>query len=124
MTRNVLIPTGLAVATLTTMTWAGAALAQPNDGYVHHPHMWSGSWGGGMIFGPLVGLLFIAVATAVVVLVVRAMTRGRCCHRRHGHMMGHGYGSSSALSVLEERYAKGEIDTAEFNERKKALTGE
>lgn len=95
-----------------------AALAAPADGregyYGHGPMMWDGGWGWGhLIFGPLTMILVIAVVVAVVVLVVRwlggpagasASGRGR-----------------TALDILAERYAKGEIDTKEFEERKKTL---
>lgn len=97
-----------------------AALAAPADGregyYGHGPMMWDGGWGWGhLIFGPLTMILVIAVVVGVVVLVVRwlggpagtsASGRGR-----------------TALDILEERYAKGEIDTKEFEERKKTLGG-
>ena len=92
-----------------------AAVAQGREGYYGHgPMMWDGGWGWGhLIFGPLTMILVIAVVVGVVVLVVRwlggsagvpASGRGR-----------------TALDILEERYAKGEIDTKEFGERKKTL---
>lgn len=56
-------------------------------------------------------LLWIAVITIVVLLVLRHHRRGLC------------WGRGNALGVLEERYAKGEIDANEFQERKKVLLG-
>lgn len=107
-----LISAGLATG---LMVMAGAALAQPGEGYGYHP-MWGGDgWGwGGMIMGPLMFIIVIAVIAVVVIGVARmaGCTGGRC---------GHHHGSSSALAVLEERFAKGEIDKAEFEERKNAL---
>ena len=129
MTNTRTLSFGLIAGTVAAgLTWAGPALAGAGpgaaDGYGYH-HGWSGHGWGGMIGGPLLALLFIAAATVVVVLVARAMMRGRCCHRHHGRC-GHaqGHGGANALMILEERYAKGEIDTAEFNERKKALAGD
>ncbi|MBI2586997.1 MAG: SHOCT domain-containing protein [Rhodospirillales bacterium] len=97
-----------------------AALAAPAGGregyYGHGPMMWDGGWGWGhLIFGPLTMILVIAAVVGVVVLVVR--------------WLGGPVGTSpsargrTALDILEERYAKGEIDTKEFEERKKALGG-
>ncbi len=54
---------------------AATAGAQPSGSYTHDPHMWGG-WGwGGMILGPIMMILFIAAAVAVVVLVLRALGR-------------------------------------------------
>ena len=94
-----------------------AALAQGREGYYGHgPMMWDGGWGWGhLIFGPLMMILVIAVVVGVVVLVVRWLggsagvptsSRGR-----------------TALDILEARFAKGEIETKEFGERKKTLGG-
>lgn len=41
-----------------------------------HPHMW-GDWGwGGMIFGPLMGILYIGLIVLAIVLVVRWLGGG------------------------------------------------
>ena len=84
------------------------------QGYGDHPHM--GSWGwGGMIIGPIMMIVFIAVAVAVVVLVVRWLG---------GPGQGgavHGAPGKTALDILKERYAKGEIDSEEFEERRRVL---
>jgi putative membrane protein len=67
-------------------------------------------------FGPfelLFGLAWVAFWVGVVFLIVRAVRRGG------GPPQG-----SSALRVLEERYARGEIDRDEFFERRRVLRGE
>jgi putative membrane protein len=73
--------------------------------------MWWSDWWGGygpapwMFFGPVMMLLFIAACAAVVYLVMRsAQPRG-----------------GRAMEILEERYARGEIDQAEFEERRRLL---
>jgi putative membrane protein len=90
---------------------AAPALAQDAPRY-YGPHMmWDGGWW--MLFGPLSMLLFLAALIAIVVLLVRWLTTG------HG-------GSASAgrkmpLEILEERFARGEIDKEEFEERRRVL---
>lgn len=85
----------------------------PRWGYGYHPHMWEGGYYG--FHGPLmwIGLLIL------IGLVVWAIARfagcggGRCRHRRHGR--------SDALAILEERFAKGEIEADEFEKRRNLL---
>ena len=111
-----IIPAGLTVTlAVAVATFATSALAQAGEGYARHPHMWGGGgWGHGWFAGPLMVIVTIVVIALVVMGVARMMgcTGGRCGHRRSG---------SSALAILEERFAKGEIDKAEFEERKNAL---
>ena len=96
---------------------ASLALAQQSGGtgspppaYYYPPHMWGwGGWHGGMFFGPL---LWIIVIFGLVALFTRFGLWGhRGYHRRPG----------GALDILEERFARGEIDKAEFEEKRKAL---
>ena len=73
-----------------------------------------GPFDGGM--GPfelLFGLAWLVFWIAVVVIVVRLLRSGPTTTR-----------PSSALRVLEERYARGEIDRDEFFERRRVLQGE
>ncbi len=74
--------------------------------------MWGwrgGGWFPGMFFGPL---LWIIVIFALVALFTRFGWWGH--HGYHRRPRG-------ALDILEERFARGEIDKAEFDETRKAL---
>lgn len=73
----------------------------------------------GMIFGPIVMIAVLAAAVAVVVIIVRWLAGGSSAgptppaeHRS----------KSTALEILEERFAKGEIDKDEFEEKRKLLS--
>lgn len=107
--RHVLpAPTALAAA------WPATALADAGDRY--GPDMMM--WGGGlfhMFFGSLMMILFVAAIVILVVLGVRWLGGGEHSPFRHGP------GSRSALDILKERLARGEIDVAEYEERKRAL---
>ncbi|MDX1607292.1 MAG: SHOCT domain-containing protein [Candidatus Competibacterales bacterium] len=87
---------------------AALANGSSGSGYGYHHDM---MWGGGWFLGPLVMLLFLAAAVAVVVLVLRWLGVG-------GPAGGQ---DDSALRILEERFARGEIDEEEFRQRKRAL---
>ncbi len=92
------------------------ALAQQTQGPYHGPHMWDSGWHG-WFFGPIMMIVFIAIAVVVVVLLVR-----RLGGPGHGHWgMPHGPFGKTPLDILKERFAKGEIDQAEFEERRRAL---
>lgn len=109
----------IAFTSLAAALMAGAAWAQPAEGgyrYGYHP-MWGDGWGwgGGMFMGPVMLILTLGIIALIAWAVMRALGCG------HGRCGRHRYGSD-ALSILEERFAKGEIDKAEFEERKKALT--
>jgi putative membrane protein len=60
-----------------------------------------------MYFGPVMMLIFLAVCIAVVYLVMRGA--------------GHGLRGGQALGILKERFARGEIDQAEFEQRRRIL---
>jgi putative membrane protein len=65
-------------------------------------------------FGDLLSVLFFVL---IVFIIIRLIAGPRW----RGHYRHHLIGSSSALTILEERYAKGEIDKAEFDAKKKDL---
>ncbi len=80
-----------------------------------HGQMWGHGWGG-WIFGPLMMIVFIALIVGVVVLVVRWLGGG-------GGGPAQGAKQKAALEILEERFARGEIDKDEFEDRRRALQG-
>ena len=86
-------------------------------------HMWGGGWSGGphMILGPFMMLLALIGAVALILWLVRAFShRGHglagCPHCGHGGGPGH-----NALNILAERFARGEIDKAEFEDKKRLI---
>ena len=100
---------------------ATAALAQTADAqsrgdyYRWHDMMWgTGQWGGfGMVLGPIFMILILIGIVGGVLYIFRAFAGPSPQTREDG--------TSSALAILNERYARGEIDTGEFEERKKQL---
>ncbi len=101
----------LLIAVPTTALVTVSAVAQTYD---DHPHM--GTWGwGGMMLGPIMMIIFIAVAVVVVVLLVRWLGGPG-----HGGAL-HSPAGKTPLDILKERFAKGEIDKEEFEERRRVL---
>jgi putative membrane protein len=72
---------------------------------------WDGGWGFGMVLVMLVSLVLIVVG---VVFVVRSFSEGGGTPSRSG--------GSRALDILDERFARGEIDREEYEERRRTLT--
>ncbi len=106
----------IAVAALPAVAQQNPAPIGPGPGYGYgYGHMWG--WHPGFILGPIVMLLILVGLIAVVALAARLF-----CHHGHGGcpFCGHGQGRA-ALDILEERFAKGEIDKAEFEEKRKLL---
>lgn len=77
-------------------------------------HDWMG-WGwGGMWFGPLFMLIPLALLIAAIVLLVRWMGGGS----------GDGGGRvRTAREILDERYARGEIEREEYQRRRDDIGG-
>ena len=94
---------------------ATRALAQQTQATPYGQHMWNGSWHG-WFFGPIMMIVFIAVAVVVVVLLVRWL--GGSGHRNAPHSPPP---DKTALDVLKHRFARGEIDKEEFEERRRLL---
>ncbi len=78
----------------------------------YNPMMNGWGFGFGWLFQAIFGIL---IAAAVIVLIVWIVKSARYAHR------GMRYGGS-ALDILNERYAKGEIDKKEYEEKKKDLS--
>ena len=68
-------------------------------------------WGWGMGFGWVFMLIFWITAIAVIVFIVKTITRGE---RRKEE-------AESALDILKKRYAKGEISSEDFERMKKDI---
>jgi len=95
------------------------AVAQPASDFGPHygyGPMWGGwGWGGwgwfpGMMLGPLMMLIVVGGTVALVVWLLRGA----------GHVASHGH-SRAALDILEQRFARGDIDKAEFEDKRKLL---
>jgi putative membrane protein len=106
---------GLSVLLVTVWLTPLAALADATgDGHYGAHGMWGGGWGG-MLFGFLMMIVVIAAIAAAVVLVARALGGG------HGKPTAGGGAGRGALAILEGRFARGEIDREEFEERRRIL---
>ena len=69
---------------------------------------------GGMMAGMwIVGLLWVGVAVAAIVVVSRAFGRHRSDH----------VPMDTAMSALRERYARGDIDESDYQTRATVLRG-
>jgi putative membrane protein len=88
------------------------ALAQASERYRFGMH---DGWGmGSMLFGGFAMLVFWILTIAIIVLIVRWLVGSASDARREAPR-------KTALDILKERFAKGEIDQAEFEARRKAL---
>ncbi len=77
---------------------------------------WHMGWGGGWGFGWMFPLLFLIVIVFLVVFVFSSRSGG---HRHWG--AGGGDPTFSALQILNERFARGEIQKQEYEEKKAAI---
>jgi len=73
-------------------------------------HM-SGGWGWG--FGWIFPMFFFFLMVGLCIFMISRMWGG---HSHHHHV-------SSALQILSERFARGDISKEEFEEKRKALGG-
>lgn len=106
---NALLALSFAIATLP----AHAQVATERPDYWHY----GGGWGWGhMIFGSVMMLLFWGVVIVGIVIVVRWLAGGS------SQESGSSPARRRSLDILEERFARGEIDKEEFEERKRLLS--
>lgn len=102
-----------AAAVSSALSLPAVALAQRGAPY-DDDHMWGGGWHG-WFMGPIMMIAVIAVAIVAIVLFVRWLGG-----------IGHGPAPSgargkTALDILKERFARGEIDKEEFEQRRRIL---
>lgn len=101
------------VASVTsTPAWAQTA---PNPYDYDHHMMWGSGYG--MVLGPVFMIFWLAVAIAAIVLLVRWFGG------TWGGANSPPYSPSdrTPLDILKGRYARGEIDQKEFEERRGVL---
>ena len=94
-----------------------AQQAQPQT-YPYGGHM---MWGGGW-FGMLFGILSMFLILVAIVGGFALVARWFGAARHEGHPPQHPYSSREPLDILKERYARGEIDKDEFEERRRVLS--
>jgi putative membrane protein len=132
MKRLGFLVTSSAIALATMPVFAQApATPEPGQpgrgwgyGYGHMcgNQMWGDGWGWhpGLIVGPIVMVLILIGIIAIIVSLVRWFSHGM--HDRHAYDYRDGGGRGrAALDILEERFARGDIDKAEFEEKRKIL---
>ncbi len=78
------------------------------------PRMWGWEYHMGLFSMLLIGLFWIAVIVAILFLIRWLIVSTRYRHREARP-------TDSALEILKIRYAKGEINKEEFEEKKKDL---
>lgn len=81
--------------------------------------------GAGMVVAGICGVLGLLIMIGLVILIVRALVWGpRYRHAGHGCCMhGGAQEHDDALEVLRHRFASGEINKEEYEEKQKILKG-
>ncbi len=109
--RNKLNYALLAAAT-TLMPLTAQAQTYDRSGWGHG---WDWGWGH-MLSGGLMMILFWGGIILVIVFAVRALGGGS------SHSTSPATSRNKALDIVQERFARGEIDKDEFEERKRLLS--
>ncbi len=105
----------MALAFAITLGYGSLAWAHQTDSIYEHRMMWDGGWHGWFL-GPLMMILFLAIAVAVVVLIVRWLGG-----TGHSSAATPAPKQSSAVAILKDRFARGEIDKEEFENKRRIL---
>ena len=104
--------TAAIVALLAFVASAAVRAQGPGPGWMHD---WGTGWGwGGMWLGPLFMIVPLALLVALVVVLVRWLGGGSDDGGRR---------MRTARDILDERYARGEIDREEYQRRRNDIAG-
>lgn len=104
-------------ATVTSVNAQVGEIPGRNTPYLYGHDMMGGSgqWGGfGMVLGPIFMILILVGIVAAVIYVLRLSGAP-------GLGGGGQQANDRALALLKERFARGEIDSKEFEERRQLL---
>jgi putative membrane protein len=107
----------MGATSLAAFSYAPLALAQQTNPYHGNRHMMWGDVWYGWFLGPVMMIVFLAIAVAVIVLIVRWL--GGVGH--NGTSTPSAPARRHAMDILKERFARGEIDQAEFEEKRRIL---
>lgn len=122
-TKRELLSTGILLSLICpALSLAQETSAPPAPPWPGHWHMWSGMWGLGW-FCVMLMLLLIAIC-AVGFYVGRGVGGEHHHWRAPWHRSaGHPWGDPTytALQILNERFAKGEIAKQEYEEKRAAI---
>lgn len=92
------------------MLLSSPVLAQQQQGSGYGPDMWNDGWNGWFL-GPFMMIFVFAVLVVAVVPLARWLIRA-----------GHNHSKKTPADILKERFARGEIDEEEFEERKRVVS--
>lgn len=98
---------GLASALLPGLAWAQAPAASPDYGFGPSMMWWGGGW-----YGMLLGPLFMVLAVVAVIVLVRWLVAPSSSHQPH---------AETPLDILKARFARGEIDKQDYEDRRRTL---
>ena len=84
---------------------------------------WGGYGGGTSVIGFIFMMVFMVAIVVAIVLLVVWLVRQTSGTSGAGYTAGPPPSGGTALDILNLRYAKGEIDKREYEEKKKDLTG-
>jgi putative membrane protein len=110
-----ILAAGLLLGLHASSIWAQQAGPQ---GYAYGGHM---MWGGGW-FGMLWGLLSMFLLLVAVIGGFALVARWFGTPRHDGHQVQHPPSGRAPLDILKERYARGEINKEEYEERRRVLS--
>ena len=95
---------------------ASPAIAQQGAAPSYGHGYWEGP-GHGWFMGPIMMVLFLAILVTAVVVLVRWLDGSRSRHPVDGSTRL----APEPFDILKERFARGEIDKAEYEERRNIL---